>query len=331
MIQRTPHVLWRLPNHSSVLAIDAQPTPMIGNLLPKAGFIFAPFDSKGSHPTLLFPGTPHTFTVPTSPYPTLTDAIWTSSLPQFLDEFRSAHRLVSDGTLQKFVLASHEDMSQDLRPYALSLFDRACRAYRDAFVALVSLPNRDMWLMATPELLVNSHGDMLHTMALAGTQCVDGMTWDSKNLREHNVVARFVESRLRSLTSITSTSGPSTVHAGTLAHLKTDFRAQMPQGVTAWDVARALHPTPAMSGMPQGEAVEAIRRVETTDREYFSGMSGVFSPNGDADIYVTIRCMRLSEAGVRLYSGVGLMPDSDPTAEAEESAAKRLTMKNIIS
>lgn len=327
--------IWRKPGRLSCQAIFSHPESHAGmvNLDARRGFVFAPFDTMGSLPTLFFPGDSEPFSLPPSDDAPQcpAEAQWCDDGGDFERNFFAAHDMLVGGKLQKVVIASHEDLDCDIRPHAMSLFRRACDAYPDAFVALVALPYGDLWLMATPELLVSSRGMDVQTMALAGTLRADEKAWDEKNKREHAVVARFVEERLAAKTDCLKIDGPETVKAGALSHLRTRFRARMLKGVSAWDVALALHPTPAMCGMPQDVARDAILSIESTDREYFSGLAGVINANGDADIYVTIRCAKLSHDGARLYSGVGLMPDSDVLAEAAEAAAKRLTIKRLIS
>lgn len=327
--------IWRKPGQQSCRAIFSRPEALtnVVNLDNRRGFVFAPFDTMGNLPTLFFPGDAQTFNPPSpddAPMPDIA-GLWRADNGDFERNFLAAHEMLAAGKLQKVVIASHEDLDCDIRPWATPLFRRACDAYPDAFVALVALPNGDIWLMATPELLVSSHGMNVQTMALAGTLRADEKAWDEKNKREHAVVARFVEERLAAKTDCLKIEGPETVKAGALSHLRTRFCARMLKGVTAWDVATALHPTPAMCGMPQDDARDAILSIESADREYFSGLAGVISPDGDADIYVTIRCVKMSPDGARLYSGVGLMPDSEAEAEAAEAAAKRLTIKRLIS
>ena len=327
--------IWRKPGQQSCRAIFSRPEALtnVVNLDNRRGFVFAPFDTMGNLPTLFFPGDAQTFNPPSpddAPMPDIA-GLWRADNGDFERNFLAAHEMLAAGKLQKVVIASHEDLDCDIRPWATPLFRRACDAYPDAFVALVALPNGDIWLMATPELLVSSHGMNVQTMALAGTLRADEKAWDEKNKREHAVVARFVEERLAAKTDCLKIEGPETVKAGALSHLRTRFCARMLKGVTAWDVATALHPTPAMCGMPQDDARDAILSIESADRKYFSGLAGVISPDGDADIYVTIRCVNMSPDGARLYSGVGLMPDSDAEAEAAEAAAKRLTIKRLIS
>ncbi len=326
--------IWRMPEQQSCRAIFSRPEVLtnVVNLDQRSGFVIAPFDAMGGHPTLFFHGDAQPLIFPSpDDAPTCGVAgLWRADNGDFERNFLAAREMLVGGKLQKVVIASHEDLDRDIRPCAMPLFRRACDAYPDAFVALVALPNGDVWLMATPELLVSSHGMNVQTMALAGTLRADEKAWDEKNKREHAVVARFVEERLATKTDCLKIEGPETVKAGALSHLRTRFRARMLKGVSAWDVATALHPTPAMCGMPQDEARDAILSIESADREYFSGLAGVISHDGDADIYVTIRCVKMSPDGARLYSGVGLMPDSDVTAEAAEAAAKRLTIKRLI-
>lgn len=326
---------WRLPGEATYCALRGNPVTLahLGDAGDREGFIFAPFDTEGPTPTMFFCGTAERHALPavmpSAPVASAADIV--TGGDDFRGEFVKAHALLRSGGLAKIVLSGHEDMVIDLRGAAESLFFRACLMYRDAFVAMVSLPNGDMWLMATPEMLLRGRGRTVETMSLAGTRIAgDTSEWDAKNLREHGVVSQFIEERLGGLADNVRSEGPLTLNAGAVSHLMTRFNARLREGKTTWDAAQLLHPTPAMCGMPQHEAKAAILRIEKTAREYFSGVAGVAHGGGDVDLYVVIRCMRLGKGLVRLFSGVGLMPDSEEESEVREVTAKRETMKNVI-
>ena len=87
-------------------------------------------------------------------------------------------------------------------------------------------------------------------------------------------------------------------------------------------LASALHPTPAVCGMPMARAADLIRKLEPVARDFYAGAVGWCDANGDGAWYVAIRCAEISGRQARLYAGAGIVPGSDPMAEAAETGAK---------
>ena len=87
-------------------------------------------------------------------------------------------------------------------------------------------------------------------------------------------------------------------------------------------VTSALHPTPAVGGWPRDRADALIDELEAMDRGWYAGAVGWMDSRGDGEMAVALRCGLLWEDGARLYAGVGVMPDSDPARELEETELK---------
>ena len=227
----------------------------------------------------------------------------------------------------------------------LAAFAELGERYPRAFVSLVSVPGVGTWLGASPEVLaeVTAEGQF-RTMALAGTQpLVPGTRpqeaiWRQKEIEEQALVARYIVScfkqlRLREYHE----TGPRTVAAGELLHLRTDFEVDLHNVPNAaslgTDMLRLLHPTSAVGGMPKLAALEFLRRHEGYDRAYYSGFLGpvnVAAP-GIARLFVNLRCLQVRPAEAILYAGTGLTADSDPAREWQETQMKMLTVGAVFS
>ena len=138
--------------------------------------------------------------------------------------FEKFHQELQEGRFRKIVLArqSKDEFEDDID--AEQLFLRACRAYPRMFVALVSTQESGTWLMATPEVLLETTAQhQLHTMALAGTmvlrgrhltfdtplQTADGgIRWSDKNIEEQRLVATYIYERLENLALDIEEQGP---------------------------------------------------------------------------------------------------------------------------
>ena len=143
----------------------------------------------------------------------------------------------------------------------LVAFAELSAKYPRAFVSLVSVPGVGTWLGASPEVLAEVTADgQFHTMALAGTQPLvlgsrpQEAIWRQKEIEEQALVARYIvncfkQLRLREYHE----TGPRTVIAGQLLHLRTDFEVNLrhvPFPPLGTDMLRLLHPTSAVGGMP---------------------------------------------------------------------------------
>ena len=247
------------------------------------------------------------------------------------DDFSRFHRAFSATGIQKLVLARSEDFAQK-GCHPAKLFARACQCYPEAFVALFSAPQCGTWLVASPEVLLLRDSVQWHTMALAGTmRYADHLPqWSDKNVREQDYVTRYIKACLDRYSDDVSLTGPYTKRAGGLVHLCTDFSFNLSPDVRLGDVLDAMHPTPAVCGLPKEEALRFILDNESVDRDYYSGFSGPLNLEGQTSFFVSLRCMRIIGDRYRLFAGGGILPESDESLEWEETEAKMQTMLSLI-
>lgn len=328
--------IYRLPLDGECHVIRAEPTELggVGEAAGRTGFVMAPFAPQAGLPTLLFEGRAETIPSPE------TRAALSPGMPagqitdEYLSDFRSLHDELTSGGLRKVVLARSKRVGLGRGADLMKMFAKACAAYPTAFVALVATQAYGTWIVATPELLVESHGGRLRTVALAGTMrrddCHETPKWSKKNLGEQAVVADYVRDSIRTIAKECEQSETETVTSGGLSHLMTTFRFTLREGKTVADVANALHPTPAVCGMPKDAALKAITEVEHCQREYYSGFAGPVTADGDADLYVTLRCAKIDGGGCTLFAGGGLMPESRAEDEWDETEAKMESIRRIL-
>ena len=225
----------------------------------------------------------------------------------------------------------------------LVAFAELSEKYPRAFVSLVSVPGVGTWLGATPEVLAEVTADgMFHTMALAATQPITAEVtprtaiWRQKEIEEQALVARYIvncfkQLRLREYHE----TGPRTVIAGQLLHLRTDFEVnlkQVPFPSLGTDMLRLLHPTSAVGGMPKAAALDFLQAHEGYDRAYYSGFLGPVNvvAAGVAHLYVNLRCLQVRTTEAILYAGTGLTVDSDPAREWQETELKLQTIATVL-
>lgn len=340
------YAIYRLPyqDHCVYLSQD-HGTPevlsSIEELNGKSGFVIAPFAIAPSTPIVLlhpdrveemFIRTVDESQCVTAQMPSVVHS--TSHGTQRADyaaDFALLHQLLDDARLQKVVLArcDHERRDEALSPE--QLFQRACQRYPRQYVCLVSTPATGTWLMATPEILVDGTAEQWRTMALAGTmKAQSSPVWSEKNRREQQLVADYIEQELQPFVTDLTTEGPHTTQAADLIHLRTIFHFALRDTQRLGDLLAALHPTPAVCGLPKQQAYEAILQHEHTPRAYYSGFMGTLYPEGNTHLYVSLRCMQILEDEYRLYAGGGLLKESDEQAEWDETKAKLQTMLSLL-
>jgi menaquinone-specific isochorismate synthase len=124
---------------------------------------------------------------------------------------------------------------------------------------------------------------------------------------------------------ITVDAQPSIVALRTVAHLGTRLSARW-SGVEpapdALDVLRMLHPTAAVGGMPRESAYELLRRLEEHDRGNFAGPVGWIDAHGDGEWWIGLRGVLLRDREFEAWAGAGIVSESDPFAEREETKDK---------
>jgi menaquinone-specific isochorismate synthase len=191
------------------------------------------------------------------------------------------------------------------------------------------------FLGATPERLVLRRGHRVLSEALAGTfnrseQPIAELR-NPKEDEEHQAVVRAVVATLRPFCSeLSHPEEPQLRQLKHLLHLHTPIRGQLRQTDHVLRLVQALHPTPAVGGVPTGAAVDWIERNEIHERGWYAGPVGWFDANGDGDFSVALRCGVLTEERAYLYAGAGIVRGSAPLQEYAETELKFRTLLGAL-
>jgi len=231
--------------------------------------------------------------------------------------------------IQKTVLSRIETQNFDSEK-ALDLFYLLEKQYPTTFVYCFFDEILGTWLGASPEILFQLHGNSGFTIALAATKKSDDQSvWNQKETMEQAFVTDFIDERLSVIgVEDLEKNGPYEHQAGPVKHLKTDFSFSI-GALSTFEILKALHPTPAVSGLPQTISLELINSLEKHQRELYAGYIGIVEKN-EASIYVNLRCCQLSKGKIHLYLGGGYTKDSDPQHEWEETINKSKTILDLV-
>lgn len=323
----------------------------------ETGFVFAPFDS--SSPTLLIPGKIESiedcdFKV-TMPENASTLDITEKEREQHIQLVSQALKSIEQTSLQKVVL-SRTQLASTNTTSPVILFKRLLGKYAQAFVYIWHHPKVGTWLGATPETLLSLKGSNFETMALAGTQKYNGtidVQWGQKEQEEQALVTQDLVSRLESfdLRNL-DIKERETYKAGSLLHLRTCITGRFKSG--SFEISKlikALHPTPAVCGLPRDEAQDFIKSYEPYDRSFYTGFLGELNKLEDNSkvrnrrnvenlayktltsttrLFVNLRCMQFKSTASEIYVGGGITKDSVPEDEWEETVNKAQTIASIL-
>ncbi len=183
---------------------------------------------------------------------------------------------------------------------------------------------------ASPELLVRRFGEVVESRPVAGTTVADSdaallaLAASVKDTREHRfVVDGIVDVLGPRCDQLHADAIPEVAVFGPVAHLATPIRGRLAAPApSALDLARWLHPTPAVGGTPRRAALDAIRALEGFDRGRYAGPVGWVDARGDGEWAIALRGAELDGSRARLVAGAGIVAGSDPDAEWAETQAK---------
>jgi len=348
--RQLPAVLYHLPGASAQnILVQTDSKLHILNagasLEEKTGFVLAPFCESPEFPTVLIqPDLTSSiealmpeFLAQVERQPLTDTATISPSSSVILDKATYLKELgkmieaIQNGGPQKAVFSRAMSIAAPaFNP--VEAFEKLVEKYPNAFTYLAFLPGIGCWMGATPEVLALEKRTHWETVALAGTQRLNGqplhsIEWGQKEIHEQQLVTDYIEAHLEGIDC--EKNGPFTQQAGQIVHLKTTFH--LPKKATyLGDRLRQLHPTPAVCGLPQQEALQLILQLEPHVREYYTGYLGpVNSPDGTA-LFVNLRCMKVNSNELTLFVGGGITSGSIPEKEWEETAHKAETLLAVI-
>ncbi|MGE7928103.1 isochorismate synthase [Lysinibacillus xylanilyticus] len=146
---------------------------------------------------------------------------------------------------------------------------------------------------------------------------------DSKNGGEHQYVVDMIAETFReNCIEMKIPDSPRLLKIRDIQHLYTPVEGQLNSEATILQLTKSLHPTPALGGVPRKEAMEAIRKYEPMNRGLYAAPIGWVDAEGNGEFAVAIRSAALLKDKAYLYAGGGIVADSEPQSEYEETLVK---------
>jgi len=187
---------------------------------------------------------------------------------------------------------------------------------------------------ASPERLVKVEEGQAFSSCVAGSirrgqtadeddQLGQSLLNDGKNRGEHHYVVEMItETFKKNCTSIKVPNQPKLLKIRDIQHLYTPVEGVLNGEATILQLVKHLHPTPALGGVPRKEAMEMIRAFEPMNRGLYAAPIGWVDADGNGEFAVAIRSAALLGNRAFLYAGGGIVEDSTPQSEYEETLVK---------
>jgi para-aminobenzoate synthetase component I len=185
----------------------------------------------------------------------------------------------------------------------------------------------DGWAIASasPELFLARRGRRLWTCPIKGTRPAGVPVESAKDAAEHVMIVDLERNDLSRVCETGSVLWPELLAERPLAgvtHLVSTVEGRQRADATLTEVLAALFPGGSVTGAPKIAALDLIAALEPVGRGASMGALGRIQPNGDFELALTIRTFAVAEGRIHLWVGGGIVWDSDPAAEIEESWVK---------
>ena len=248
---------------------------------------------------------------------------------KFIDAVDKAIKEIETGRIEKVVLAKDLVLPISSEPDLGVPLKRLHERYPDCWTYKIGNV-----FGASPELLLKAEDGRVSARVLAGTAArgtdpdvdkaiADGLSHSLKNKHEHLYAVQSLVNELKPFCeSVEFDQEPFSLALPDMWHLATDVRGVLKPQFSLLDVIQKLHPTAAVAGTPRDLAIEMIRELEPFDRGGYAGPVGWLSSNGSGEIAIALRGGIIEKNQIRALAGCGIVSESTPQAELEETELK---------
>lgn len=264
------------------------------------------------------------------------------SLRKWIKNVEAAKDHIESGELSKIVLSRMVRVSISGRQQPTRVLNQLRKEYPSCYTFMMRPEGKTAFVGSTPERLLSIRSNYILTEGLAGSiSRGQSATEDAilekkllnsgKDLEEHRLVVDAIEERLREFSNeINYPEKPGIKKFTNVQHLYTPISAWTNNKYNPFTILKSLHPTPAVGGVPAREAVGLIPEYELYDRGWYAAPFGWLNSKGRGEFVVAIRSGLIREHEALFYAGCGIVQDSDPVSEWEETKLKLIPMLTAI-
>lgn len=267
----------------------------------------------------------------------------TSNLTQdeYEDIVRQTKEYVKSGDIIQAVLSQRFATAEKVDPIDLY---RALRMLNPSPYLFYLKFGETQLIGSSPEVMVRLEGDDITLRPIAGTrkrgkdehedlELEEELLADPKECAEHVMLVDLGRN------DVGRVARTGTVHVDELMvieryshvmHIVSNVKGRLREGRDAFDLVAATFPAGTLSGAPKIRAMEIIDELEPSRRGPYGGAVGYFGYDGNMDLAITIRTFLLHEGMLSFQAGAGLVADSDPTTEYEETCNKAAALRRAL-
>lgn len=254
--------------------------------------------------------------------------------PEWEGAVRSVLERIGAGRISKAVLARTTDVDLDARISPVDLVHALWSQHTGTHAFLFEPVAGTALLGAAPEAIATLRDGRIFATAVAGSVGVGAdeaertalaarLLGSPKDLQEHRIVVHDMVERLHPLADhVRAQVAPHVLTLSRIQHLETEIEALAPEGRSVLDLVAALHPTPAVCGVPRDAAYRTIEETEPFERGWYAGPVGWFDTEGNGHFVPALRTAVGEGRRWRLFAGAGIVEGSDPASEWEETGIK---------
>lgn len=244
-----------------------------------------------------------------------------------------AKEAIEAGEIFQVVLSQRFTVDAEVEPFTLY---RALRALNPSpYMFFLNFDDCTI-VGSSPEVLVRLEGDDVLVRPIAGTRkrgvdteedaaLAADLLADEKELAEHRMLLDLGRNDVGRIAEIGSVRVEDPLHIekySHVMHIVSDVRGSLADDKNAFDVFRACFPAGTVSGAPKIRACEILASLEEDSRGIYAGAVGYFDFAGNMDTCIAIRTMVVTDDGVHIQAGAGIVFDSVPANEYEECRNK---------
>lgn len=251
----------------------------------------------------------------------------------FMAKVAEAKTYIKQGTVSQVVLSQQLVTETSMEPF--NVYRRLRRLNPSPYLFFINFGDYQL-VGSSPELLAKVKDNMVETCPIAGTRprgiteskdqkYAQELLADQKELKEHLMLVDLSKSDLQQI------SRPDTIDVkkylavekySHVMHLVSHLKGELKPGYTLYDAIKACLPAGTVSGSPKKQAMAIIEQLENQGRGVYGGAVGHLSFNGNMDLCIAIRTIIFHNAKAYVQAGAGIVADSDPEREYEETLIK---------
>ncbi|MDC3418122.1 anthranilate synthase component I [Aquibacillus salsiterrae] len=258
----------------------------------------------------------------------------------FMEMVEVAKQHITDGDIFQVVLSQRMKASFDADPF--TFYRSLRRANPSPYMFYIDFDSYIV-LGASPESLIKTKGTNVVTNPIAGTRprgktdeedisLAEDLLADEKELAEHKMLVDLSRNDLGRVCEIGSITIPKYMTIERyqhVMHIVSEVQGTLTKDYNGLDALISTLPAGTVSGAPKIRAMQIINGLETKKRGVYAGAVGYINMNGDLDLALAIRTMVIKGNNAYVQAGAGIVYDSDPASEYQETLNKAKSLLEV--